>query len=333
MSGSPLSYAYLGPEATFTEAAMLQVARPKIDTPIAHTDVVTALESVRSQRVDRAVVPIENSIEGGVTATIDSLATGDPLVIIGEVIVPVTFVLAVRPHGTSAGAKSGRVTPAGGGTSAGATSREITSVGSHPHALAQCRQRLASEFSGATHVTTLSTGAAAKDLAAGTANYDAALCAPIAAEQYGLDVVATTLEDNIGGFTRFAIVSRPGPVGEPTGSDRTSLVVHLPHDQAGALLQMLEQFAVRGVNLSRIESRPTGDAGRYAFSIDAEAHLTDERMTEVLIGLHRVCPRVRFLGSYPRADNVVPLVLPGTSSKDFTAAREWVAALKSGEMT
>src|SRR5690625_2290914 len=272
MSEEPLSYAYLGPEATFTEAAMLQVARPEIDVPVAYTDVVSALESVRADRVDRAVVPIENSIEGGVTATIDSLATGDPLVIIGEAIVPVTFVLAVRE---------------------GTTLEDIRSVGSHPHALAQCRQRLAAEFSGVTHITALSTGAAAKELAAGTANFDAAalstgaaakelaagtanfdaaLCAPIAAEQYGLKVAATELEDNIGSFTRFAIISRPGPVGAVTGSDRTSLVVHLPHDQAGALLEMLEQFAVRGVNLSRIESRPSGDAGRYAFSIDAAAH-------------------------------------------------------------
>jgi len=312
MTDLPLSYAFLGPEATFTEAALLQVARPKIDTPIAHTDVVSALESVRSGRVDRAVVPIENSIEGGVTATIDSLATGDPLVIVGEVIIPVTFVLAVRP---------------------GMSAADIKSIGSHPHAIAQCRRHLAAKFSGVTHVTTLSTGAAAQELAAETANYDAALCAPIAAERYGLTTIATTLEDNIGGFTRFAIVSQPVPVSEPTGSDRTSLIVHLPHDQAGALLEMLEQFSVRGVNLSRIESRPTGDVGRFAFSIDAEAHITEERMTEVLIGLHRVCPRVRFLGSYPRADNVVPLVLPGTSSQDFQEARQWVEALKTGEAT
>lgn len=312
MSDSPLSYAFLGPEATFTEAALLQVARPEIDVPIAHTDVVTALDSVRSERVDRAVVPIENSIEGGVTATIDSLGSGEPLVIVGEVIVPVTFVLAVRP---------------------GVKREAITSVGSHPHALAQCRKRLAAEYAGVSHITTLSTGAAAKDLAEGDVNYDAALCAPIAAERYGLEVIAPGLEDNVGGYTRFAVVSRPVPVPEPTGSDRTTLVVHLPHDQAGALLEMLEQFAVRGVNLSRIESRPTGVAGRFAFSIDAEAHVTEQRMTEVLVGLHRVCPHVRFLGSYPRADNVVPLVVPGTSAQDFDNARKWVDSVIAGEAT
>src|SRR5690625_2052282 len=291
---------------------MLQIARPEIDIPIAHTDVVSALESVRSERVDRAVVPIENSIEGGVTATLDSLGTGEPLVIVGEVIVPVTFVLAVRE---------------------GTKLDEIRSIGIHPHALAQCRQRLAAEFSGDTHVTTLSTGAAAKELAAGESTYDAALCAPIAAERYRLATAATTLEDNIGGFTRFATVSLPVLVPATTGSGPTPLGAAFPPLPPGSLLQMLEQFAVRGVNLSRIESRPTGDAGRYAFSIDAEAHVTEERMTEVLIGLHRVSPRVRVLGSYPRADDVVPLVLPGTSSKDFAAARAWVEALITGETT
>src|SRR5690625_8006287 len=99
---------------------MLQIARPEIDIPIAHTDVVSAVESVRSERVDRAVAPIENSIEGGVTATLDSLGTGEPLVIVGELIVPVTFALAVRE---------------------GTQLEEIRSIGSHPHAYARWRRR------------------------------------------------------------------------------------------------------------------------------------------------------------------------------------------------
>jgi prephenate dehydratase len=96
---------------------------------------------------------------------------------------------------------------------------------------------------------------------------------------------------------------------------------------------MLEQFATRGVNLSRIESRPVGDAlGRYSFSIDAEGHLTDARMAEALMGLHRVCPVVRFLGSYPRAEQVDPDVQPGTTDDDFAAARQWVADLREGRL-
>jgi prephenate dehydratase len=120
-------------------------------------------------------------------------------------------------------------------------------------------------------------------------------------------------------------------VPEPTGSDKTSLVVHLPSNNAGALLEMLEQFAARGVNLSRIESRPIGDLlGRYSFSIDAEGHIAEERVAEALMGLHRVCPHVRFLGSYPRADGAPADVRPGTSDADFAGARDWVQALREG---
>ena len=102
-------------------------------------------------------------------------------------------------------------------------------------------------------------------------------------------------------------------------------MVHLPDNEAGALLAMLEQFAVRGVNLSRIESRPIGDSlGRYSFSIDAEGHITDERVGEAVMGLHRRCPYVRFLGSYPRADAVEPTVHVGTADDDFVGARAWL---------
>ena len=128
----------------------------------------------------------------------------------------------------------------------------------------------------------------------------------------------TGCADNAAAVTRFVLVGRPGAVPAPTGADKTSLMVHLPSDRAGALLEMLEQFATRGVNLSRIESRPIGDAlGRYSFSIDAEGHIADARMAEALMGLHRVCPVVRFLGSYPKAERVGAEVAPGMSDADF----------------
>src|SRR5699024_6962758 len=108
-----------------------------------------------------------------------------------------------------------------------------------------------------------------------------------------------------------------------------SLMVHLPHNEAGALLNMLEQFAVRGLNLSRIESRPIGDwLGRYSFSLDLEGHIAEERVADALIGLHRVCPLVRFLGSYPRADGAAPSLSAGTSDAAFRAARDWVTSLR-----
>jgi prephenate dehydratase len=129
------------------------------------------------------------------------------------------------------------------------------------------------------------------------------------------------------------LVGHPGDVPPPTGADKTSLMVHLPSDRAGALLEMLEQFATRGVNLSRIESRPIGDTlGRYSFSIDAEGHVADARMAEALMGLHRVCPEVRFLGSYPKAERVGADVQPGTTDADFAAAREWVSGLREGRI-
>jgi prephenate dehydratase len=152
---------------------------------------------------------------------------------------------------------------------------------------------------------------------------------PAALEHYPLQVLVEQVADNAAAVTRFVVVGRPGDLPAPTGADKTTLVVHLPDNEAGALLTMLEQFATRGVNLSRIESRPIGDElGRYLFSIDAEGHIAEARMAEALMGLHRVCPVVRFLGSYPRADGVANDVSPGTSGAEFAAARQWVADLR-----
>jgi len=206
-------------------------------------------------------------------------------------------------------------------------------VSTHPHAWAQCRRWFNASLPDAVHVPATST-AAAGALLASTARgqdlgFDAALVSPLSADLYGLEVLADHVADNESAVTRFVVVGLPGALPSPTGADKTSLVVHLASNQAGALLAMLEQFAARGVNLSRIESRPLGDElGRYSFSIDAEGHLADERVAEALIGLHRVCPYVRFLGSYPRADGVVTEVAPGTADDDFAGARRWVEGLR-----
>jgi len=175
--------------------------------------------------------------------------------------------------------------------------------------------------------------AAARALAASDEDtgFQAVLCNPLAAKEYGLEVIAGGVADNPDAVTRFVKVTRPGRVGEPTGADKTTLLVQLPHDRSGALLDMLEQFSARGVNLSRIESRPVGDSlGRYRFSIDVEGHVREERVQAALIGLHRTCPVVRFLGSYPRLDARPTAVLAGTSDKDFVVARSWVADVLDG---
>lgn len=312
-NGAGMRYAYLGPAGTFTEAALLQVAPQAEQLPMA--DVVSALAAVRAGEADRAVVPIENSVEGGVTATIDKLQDGEALVVVGEVLVPISFVLAA-PAGTRLA--------------------DVRFVGTHPHAWAQCRGTVARLAPGVQHAPATSTAAAGALLAEHAASgaevgFQAALVAPHSARAYGLEVLADGVEDNPGAVTRFVVVSRPGWVPPRTGADKTTLFVHLPHDASGSLVTMLEQFATRGVNLSRIESRPVGDAlGRYAFSIDAEGHVEDERIAATLMGLHRVCPRVVFLGSYPRADRLPTPPAAGMSDADFEAARGWVEALRRG---
>ncbi len=306
-------YAYLGPAGTFTEAALRQVVGPEEAEYLPQVDVVAAIEAVRSDGADYAVVAIENSVEGGVSAVLDSLAVGSPLVLLREMLVPVTFDLAARP---------------------GTTLADVRRISAHPHAWAQCRRWLAAELPGVVHVPATSNTAPAALLAGSRDDlgFDAALVPPSAVAHYGLEIVAAGVCDNERAVTRFVLVGRPGSIPAPTGRDKTTLVVHLPSNKAGALLEMLEQFATRGVNLSRIESRPIGDSlGRYSFSMDAEGHLAEERMAEALIGLHRVCPHVRFLGSYPRVDAPFGDVRVGTRDEDFREARAWVQSLRDGE--
>jgi prephenate dehydratase len=310
-----LRYAYLGPAGTFTEAALRQVASPEEADYLPQADVVSAIEAVRSGEADRAVVAIENSVEGGVTAVLDTLATGDPLVLLGEMLVPVSFVLAAR---------------------AGTQLADVRRISAHPHAWAQCRQWLRANLPGVVHVPATSNTAPAALLADTQEKpaFEAALIPPPALEHYRLEALALDVADTQQAVTRFVIVGRPGHVPPPTGADKTTLVVQLPTNQAGALLEMLEQFSTRGVNLSRIESRPVGDSlGRYSFSMDAEGHIAEERMAEAFMGLHRVCPCVRFMGSYPRVDDPHGDVRAGTLDADFHAARGWVAAIREGRAT
>ena len=303
-------YAYLGPEGTFTEAALRLMVDASTAEFMPVIDVPAALAAVRSGDVDYAVVAMENTVEGGVTATLDTLAAGAPLVILGEIVLPVSFdLVATQPFGLD----------------------EISSVAAHSHALAQCRRWLAANLPDATQLTASSNAAAAQALAEGTGEYDAALAPPGSAQRWGLTLIAQNVADSAQAATRFVKVGRPGTLPAPTGADKTTLVVHLPSDKAGSLLEMLEQFAARGVNLSRIESRPIGDKpGEYSFSMDALGHIAEARVAEALIGLKRTCPVVVFLGSYPAAHAELTPVLPGTADADFAAAHAWVEELRSG---
>jgi len=308
---SAVTYTFLGPEGTFTEAALMQVPGAADATRIPCTNVNAALDRVRAGEADAAMVPIENSVEGGVTATLDAIATGQELRIIREALVPITFVLVARP---------------------GVALSDIKRISTHGHAWAQCRLWVDEHLPNADYVPGSSTAAAAMGLLAADAPYEAAICAPlIAAEQPGLHVLAENIGDNPDAVTRFILVSRPGPLPERTGADKTTVVVPLPQDHPGALMDILDQFASRGVNLSRIESRPTGQyLGHYFFSIDADGHAADSRVADALAGLHRISPATRFLGSYARADRQPASVAPHTSDAAFASAHAWVDSLLKG---
>lgn len=304
-----MKIAYLGPAGTFSELAVRQLSQSADAELSVFGAVSEVLDAVVSGEAERAVVPIENSVEGGVSATADALATTPGLQIFGEYLVPVTFDLLIR-KGASLGA-----TPV---------------IATHPVAYAQSRSWLQERYPNHTHIPTASTAGAAQAVAVG-ADFDAAVAAPHVAQLYDLAVAGSNIGDNPNAQTRFLEVGKSGRPSSRTGSDKTSVVVELPDDRPGGLLEMLEQFATRGVNLSRIESRPIGDRlGRYRFNIDAEGHIDDEAIAEALMGLHRFSPRVVYLGSYPRADKSASVHLGNNSDARYQAAREWVRSLGKG---
>ena len=269
------TYAYLGPVGTFTEAALKKITSAT-DSLIPYSNVTAALMAVREDKADFALVPIENSVEGVVARTLDELATGDPLVIAGEVTLPVSFSLMAKP-----------------GT------QKINRIATHPHAESQCRAFIAKNYPNAEIIPTASTAAAAEAISRG--EFDAAIAAEVAAAHYGLEVIAKNIGDNNGAVTRFVLISKPGALSAPTGRDRTSLALYIDIDHAGALLEILTEFAKRDVNLTFIQSRPTGRVlGDYHFIIDAEGHVNDPSVSQALEGLREICDEIRFLGSYPR---------------------------------
>ena len=299
--------AYLGPAGTFTEMAAKQLRTSGVAEFIPTASVAEALDFVLAGKAERAVVPIENSIEGGVSATSDALAQFAGVQIYGEYLVPVSFNLMAKP---------------------GTDLSSIAAVLTHPVAYAQCRNWLSENLPTHSHVPAASTAAAAKALADGAA-VDAVIAATGAAELYGLKILASDIGENKQAQTRFIEVGLQGKPNTKTGSDKTSVIVELPENKPGGLLEMLEQFAARGVNLSRIESRPLGDKfGRYRFNIDAEGHIEDEAIAEALMGLHRFSPKVLFLGSYPRADHAQSVHEGNNNDAAYNSAKSWLDSLR-----
>jgi prephenate dehydratase len=273
-----IKYGYLGPAGTFTEAALQKIATSG-DELIAYANVTAALDAVRNGDCQKALVPIENSVEGVVARTLDELAIGQPLVITQEVTLPVSFALLTLPN---------------------TDPKSIKSIATHPHAEAQCRNFIAKNYPTAQIIETSSTAAAAKGLSKG--DYQAAIAGTNAAKNYGLKIITENIGDNQAAVTRFVVVEKPGGQISATGKDRSSLVVFIGIDHAGALLEILNEFAKHQVNLTFIQSRPTGSGlGHYHFIIDALGHIDDEPISAALAGLKQICEDIRFLGSYPQA--------------------------------
>jgi prephenate dehydratase len=306
---SPASrYTYLGPEGTFTEAALRTLPEAATRELIPMVSVPAALDAVRSGAAAAALVPIENSMEGGINATLDELATGAPLMIYREVLLPVRFALLVRP---------------------GTELADVKTVAGHQAAQVQVRNWMSAHLPDAVWESAASNADGARLVQEG--RFDAAFAGEFAAATYGLEPLVTEIHDAENAQTRFVLVGRQARPAAPTGADKTSAVFWLADDHPGALLELLQEFAVRGVNLVRIESRPTGEGiGQYCFSIDAEGHITDRRVGEALMGLKRICPQVRFLGSYPRADEVRPQLRRGTTDTEFTEAADWLGRALDG---
>ena len=310
-SAEPRHYSYLGPAGTFTEAALAQVPEARGQRWRSVHNVGEALADVVEGRSHAAMIAIENSVDGGVSTAQDALATIPGLRIIGEYLVPVDFVLVARP---------------------GTSLEHVKLVSAHPVAYAQCLQWLTRTLPAHAHIPAASNVASALGILEGTSDADAAIAPPGILDHHELDLLAEKIGDNENAVTRFVLVGRTVAPPPATGADKTSLIVELPDDHPGALLEMLEQFATRGINLSLLASRPIGDSlGHYRFVIDADGHIQDERMADALMGLRRFSPKVIFLGSYPRADRSIVRYSNRYADDVFVEARDWLRGLLSGE--
>lgn len=308
-------WAYLGPEGTFTEQAVRQLKQAWVDGGstdvelLASAGVPAAIAALRSREVDAACVPLENSVEGSVPLTLDELTHGEPLVISAEAFVTVRLDLLVRP---------------------GTTLDQITEVGSHPHGHAQVRGYIDAHLPRAERTVSLSTADAAAQVAAGLLT--AAAAAPAAGERYGLVALATDIGEQHGAVTRFVLLRRPVPSPQPTGNDRTSLVLYL-RNEPGSLLAVLSEFANRGINLTRLESRPSrSQLGEYFFLLDADGHIEDPAMADAVAALHRRAAGLRFLGSYPRADGLSSPVAAFASPEAYANATTFVEDVRAGRL-
>ncbi|AMX82758.1 prephenate dehydratase [Geobacillus subterraneus] len=274
---------YLGPKATFTEAAVAALFPSEPREP--YDTIPDCIDAVAVGEIAAAVVPLENALEGSVNLTLDYLIHEQPLPIIGEIVVPIEQHLMVHPYYAPHW-------------------REIKEVYSHSHAIAQCRKFLHTVLKGAKQVPMTSTSAAAKFVSEHPHLPVAAIANRLAAREYGLTIVQENIHDYDYNHTRFIVVSRSGQPLSPDSplyaGDKTTVVVMLPQDQPGALHQVLSAFAWRRLNLTKIESRPAKTGlGNYFFIIDIDAPMDDVLIPGAIAEIEALGCTVQLLGSYP----------------------------------
>jgi prephenate dehydratase len=302
--------AYLGPEGTFTEAALLQMTSaglvpdqgPEAVRRLPIESTPAALDAVRNGAADYACVPIENSIDGSVMATLDSFAIGSPLQIFAETTLDVAFSIVIKP---------------------GRSAADVRTLAAFPVAAAQVRQWLSAHLPDTELRPAYSNADAARQVAEDQA--DAAVTSPLAAAHWGLAALAEGVVDESNARTRFVLAGLPGPPPARTGADRTSVVLRVDN-APGAVLAALAEFGIRGIDLTRIESRPTRtELGTYRFFADCVGHIDDDAVAEALKALHRRCAEVRYLGSWPTG------TAAGVGPPPADEAARWLARLRAGE--
>lgn len=300
--------AYLGPQGTFTEAALLQLATagavpdgPQFE-PMPCDSAGASLEAVRAGDADYACVPFENSIEGSVLPTLDSLSAGAVLQIYAEHTLDVSFSIVVKP---------------------GVQAAAVATVAAFPVAAAQVRRWLASHLPNARLVPAISNAGAAEDVSSGKA--DAGVSTALAAQRWGLASLADGVVDEPNARTRFVLVGPPGPPPAASGADRTSVVLRL-NNEPGALVAAMAEFSIRDIDLTRIESRPTRtELGTYIFFLDCVGHIDDAPVAEALKALYRRVADVRYLGSWPTGTPA------GATPPATDAAAQWLAGLRKAD--
>jgi len=297
--------AYLGPAGTFTEQALHSQTDLLDYTLTPTTSIPEVLRMVSDGRADFGFVAIENSIEGSVNITQDTLTFDTDLLIQREVVSKIELNLLAH---------------------AGVGLGDVEMVLSFPHAIAQCRTWLTENLPEAATGAVNSTADAARQVAENRPPATAAIATSRAAQVYGLEILVPDIEDHPENETRFVLVAAEGVPG-PSGHDKTSLVVFQDADRPGSLLGILQEFAARSINLTRLESRPTKQGlGDYCFLIDLEGHVADEVVADCLRNLHMKNGRVKFLGSYPAASDD-----GGTRDQASEASREadqWLDSLR-----